>query len=174
MFGAVPQYFAHADEMRFVVAYHACVGRNRNLAISKCVKSIYRLVGRFVVAHVYDYLRLVGGDIIHTLDFDFPLLVGLYDGFLYGVGGGAERYFGYGERLGIDFRDFRPHLHRSAPQTVVVSAAIGGSSRRKIRQQSELLAAQVRYGSIYKFVEVVRQDFGGQTDGYAFDALCEQ
>ena len=78
------------------------------------------------------------------------------------------------ERLGVDFLDFRTHLERTATAAVVIARHIDESAGGKVGIEVELAAFDIVDGGVEYFVEVVGQDFGRQTHGYAFAALSQQ
>ena len=82
LFGAVgvaAQHLAHGEEARFVVLYHAAVGRQAHLAVGKGIEGVDGFVRRGAGLQMHEYLGLCGGDVV-----DFPYLyLALVVGFQY-------------------------------------------------------------------------------------------
>ncbi len=130
--GRAAQDFAHAQEVGLLVADDARIGRNGDFAVGECVERVDGLVARLVAGHVYDDLDLLGRVVVHAADLDLALLVGADDRLLDRLGGRRVGYFGDGERAFVNLRDARAHLHRPAPQSVVVAAHVRQAPRGEV------------------------------------------
>ena len=109
--------------------------------------------------------------VVDLADFDFPLLVGLEDRVDERRRGLAE---GYGERFVVQFFDFRPHLHRSAAQAVVVARHVDGTAGQEVGIKLERFVVEITDGGLAQLAEVVRQYLGGKTHGDALRALRQE
>ena len=108
------------------------------------------------------------------LIFDLALVVGLDDRILDRLGGRGIGYFGDGERAFVDLRNLGAHLHRPAPQAVVIAAHIGHAARREVGIKLEFAPLEVCDAGVDKLHEVVGQDLRRQTHGDAVGALRQQ
>ena len=172
--GRAAQDFAHAQEVGLLVADDARIGRNGDFAVGECVERVDGLVARLVAGHVYDDLDLLGRVVVHAADLDLALLVGADDRLLDRLGGRRVGYFGDGERAFVNLRDARAHLHRPAPQSVVVAAHVRQAPRGEVGPQLEVAALEVGDRRVDQLVEVVGQDFRGQAHGDAVGTLGQQ
>ena len=172
--GRTTQNLANTQEMRLLLIDYTRIGRDRYLAIGECVECVDGLVGRLVGRNVNDDLDLLRGVILHLADLDLALLVSFDDRLLDTFGCSRKRNLGDGQRALVDLRDTCSNLHRATAQTVIVARAIDQTSRRKVGQQGELLALQVRHASVNQLVEVVGQDLRRQTYGDTLHALRQQ
>lgn len=104
--GIAAQNLAYREKQRFIVAYHAAVGRYAHFTIGKGVEGVDRFVRRSTGLQMYEYLGLCSGYIVDFPYFYFPFVVC----FQYRVDDDrcclAIRYFGNGESPLISFFDF--------------------------------------------------------------------
>ena len=73
------QHIANGQEVRLVILNHAAVGRDVDLAIGEGIKRINRLIRRDTRCQVHQDLYLLRRVVVHLLDFDLTLVVGLQD-----------------------------------------------------------------------------------------------
>ena len=123
---------------------------------------------------VNDHLHLVGGVVLHPLDLDLALVVGLEDALDEGGRGHAVRHLLHDEGLVVLLAQLGPDPDTSAPEAVVVLLTVGLSSGREVRQKLEAAALEVGHRPVDELVEVVRQHLARQADGDALRPLLEQ
>ena len=90
---------------------------------------------------------------------DFALVLGLYDGFDYHMGGLSVRDFGDGYGILVDLFDFRADLDSPSSLAFVVLRTVGIPSGRKVRQKLEIFSFENGYRCVDQFIEVVRENF---------------
>ena len=174
VFRVVDENVVHAEELRFVVLDDAGVRGNVRFAIREGIECIYCLVRGNVIRKMDDKICRVGSHIFDLLDFYLALVLGFQYGIDQNVGCLAVRYLLDGQSVLVYFLNLRPDFHASAALSLHVFGAIGVASGREIRQQLEFFSLEVCYGSVDKFIEVVRQYLGCHTDSDALGALCKQ
>ena len=84
---------------------------------------------------MYQYVHLVGSQIIDLLDFYLALVLGFQYGIDQNVSRLAVRYFFDGQSVLVYFLNLRPDLHASAALSLQVFGAVFVTSGREVRQQ---------------------------------------
>ena len=105
------------------------------------------------------------------LDLDFALGVGRQNRIDERGRSGAMRQFRNRQNIFAGRFDGGPHLNLSSPQTVVVIPEIRRATIREIGANPKRFALQVIDRGPTQVVEIVRQDFGRESDRDAFRAL---
>ena len=121
-----------------------------------------------------DKICRVGSHIFDLLDFYLALVLGFQYGIDQNVSRLAVRYFLDGQSILVYFLNLRPDFHASAALSLHVFGAVCVTSGREVRQQLEFFSLEVCYGSVDKFIEVMRQYLGCHTDSDALCALSQQ
>ena len=123
---------------------------------------------------MYDNLCDLGREVVYLPDLYLALLLGLDDGVAEVAGGLSEWHLRDFYGVLVNFLDFRADLDGSASSSVVVFAAVHISTGRKVRIDFERAILKYGYGCVDEFIEIVWQNLGGETYGYALGALGEQ
>ncbi len=121
-----------------------------------------------------DDLHIFGCIVINFPDLDLSFVVGCKDGIDQAAGIGSEWYFDDRECLFIDLPDPGPDPDPSPAQSVIVFRKVGQAAGREIGQDVKRFVFKETDRGIDEFEEVVGQDFGCQSNGDAFNALCQQ
>ena len=171
---AVFEDFVHGQELRLVVHNDAGVRGEVALAVRECIQRVYGLVGGHVAGQVDEDFDLVGGHILYLLDFYLALVLGFENGLYEVLGVFAVGDFGDGDGALVDFFDFGAHLHPAAPLALHILRAVGRAAGREVGVELERLAFEYGHGGVQEFVEVVRENLGGETHADAVGALGEQ
>ena len=166
------QHIAHSEEARFIVLDDTAVGRYVYLAVTEGIERIHGLIRRGAGSQVHKYLHIGRGNVFYLSCFDFSLFHSLGDGVDQASCGLAERYLGDNEGLVVEFIDFGTHLEHTTTLTIIVFTYIDGSACREVGIDGERLTLEVVYGSITKFVEVMRQHLTAQSYGNTLCTLC--
>ena len=132
------------------------------------------MVGRNTRIQINDDFALLGGVVIDLLDLDFALVVAFHDALDKATRGGAVWYFTDDQCLLVLLTYSCTDAHLTTTQTVVVVGHVHPATCWEVRIECKRLVAQIGYGGVDKFVEVMRQKLGGQTHGDAFGTLCQQ
>ena len=156
-----------------LVNNNAGIGRDRYLTVCKGIERINGLVGRNARIQVNHNFALLSGIVVDFLDLDFALVVALHNAVDDTASCGAIWYFTDDQRLFVLLADPRSDAHLAATQAIVVVGHVHQAARREVGIERERLVAEIGYGGVDKFVEVMRQELGGQTHGDAFGALCQ-
>ena len=172
--GRAAQDLRNPEEVRLLVPDDARVRGDRHLAVGEGVERVDGLVRRLVGRDLNDDFDLVGRIVVDLSDLDLALVVGLDDRILDRLGGRGIGYFGDGERAFVDLRNLGAHLHRPAPQAVVIAAHVGHAARREVGVKLEFAPFEVCDAGIDELHEVVGQDLRRQTHGDAVGALRQQ
>ena len=77
MVGRVTENILHAHKTWLLIHDNARIGRDRYLARGEGVERVDGLIARLIVGNVNDNLHLVSGQIIHLLNLNLAILVGL-------------------------------------------------------------------------------------------------
>ena len=172
--GAVLEDVAHREELRFVVLDHAGVGGDVDLAVRERVECVDGLVGRDVVGQVDEDVHLVRGHVLDLLDLDLALVLGLEDGVDEVLGVLAVGDLRDGDGVLVDLLDAGADLDGAAAAAGEVLAAVGEAAGGEVGIDLVGLALEDRHGGVEQFVEVVREDLGGEAHADAFRTLREQ
>ena len=112
--------------------------------------------------------------VVHLLSLYLSLVDGFEDGVDKRGGGLRERYLADDYGLRVELLYLSPHLHHASTLTVVVSCHVNGSACGEVREELEVLSAQVMYGGVADFHEVMRQNLRAEAHGNALRALCKK
>ena len=153
---------AHEDGL--VVKHHATIGGQAHLTICERVERIEHFVRRDVVGQVHHHLHLVGGVVLHLLDLDLALVVGLQDAVNQRPRGHPVRNLANDQRLAVDLVDSRTHANTVPAKAVVVVFHVRHPAGGEIRIELEAFVLVVRDARINQLNEVVGQDFASQTN----------
>ena len=174
------KHIAHGQELRLPVIYDTAVGRNRYLTIRAGIQGIDGLVAACARSKVNQYLCLGCRKVLHVAYLYLPLLVGLEDavnkrtGLAGGTCGLAIGYLSDGKGLAVTLLDFCAYTNHTTTLTVIILAHIDTAARREVGIEMELLAMEIRDGSIADFSQVVRKNLTVESHSYSLCSLCKQ
>ena len=123
---------------------------------------------------MYNDLDFTRGVVLHPLDLDFALVVGLQDALDERTGGDTKWQLTDDERFVVRLFDATAHADLSAAQSVVVILYVGRSACREVRVQCEAFALKGGDARVNELDEVVRERFARQTHGDPFHPGCQQ
>ena len=169
-----PEDVIHAEELRLVIHDDAGVRRYGHFAVGECIQGIYRLVRRNIVREVDHDVGFAGGKVGYLLDLDLSLVLCLEYGLDKPVRRLPVRDFGDGESAFVYLLYLRPDTDDSASLPPVVFGAVGEPSGREVRVEFEITAFEDVYRCIDQLVEIVRENLGRESHGYAIRPLGQQ
>ena len=160
--------------MRFFVPDYAAVGRNAYFAVGECIKRIDSFVGRCARDEVDDDFGRSSSVVVDLAYLNLALLLGADDRSDQCRCRFAKWQLSDGKCLIVNLFDFGSDFYSTATLTVVVACDIDETTCLEVGIQLEWLIVQICYRCVEELVEVVRQNFGRQTDGDTFDTLCQK
>ncbi len=172
--GGAAEDVRDAEELGFAIGDDAGVGGDGEFAVAEGVEGVAGLVGVSAGGEVDEDVGVCGGVVLDFLDFDFSFFASGDDGVHEAAGGGAEGDFGDAEDAFFGGVDAGADADFSAAEAIAVVGGIHDAGGGEVREEGEGLVAEDGDGGVDEFVEVVREDFAGESDGDALDALGEE